>query len=68
MFCFVVALAIATVLQLYLGGDMMYEIRMRKPEPTVLPTEGIFNLSHHIGRVGEELAFDDAIGYTQHQN
>ena len=33
--------------------DMMYEMRTRKPEPTLLPstllpTEGIFNLPHHI--------------------
>ena len=23
---------------------MMYEMRMKKPEPTLLPTKGIFNL------------------------
>ena len=31
---------IATVFQLYHAGGMMYE--MRKPEPTLLPTNGIF--------------------------
>ena len=41
----------ATVFQLYHGGDMMYEMKRRKPEPTLLPTQGIFNLSHHIGMV-----------------
>ena len=33
-------------------------------EPTLLSTQGIFNLSHHIGMVWEELAFDDAVSYT----
>ena len=27
---------IATVLLLYLGSDLMYEMRRRKPEPTLL--------------------------------
>ena len=40
--------ATATVFQLYHGSDMMYE-RRRKPDPTLLPTEGIFNLPHQIG-------------------
>ena len=39
---------------------MMYEVRRKKHELALLPTQGIFNLSHHIGMVGEELAFDDA--------
>ena len=56
--------AIATVFQLYLGRDMMYEMRRRKPERTFLLTQGIFNLPHHIAMVGEELAFDDAVSYT----
>ena len=30
--------AIATVFQLYHGGDIMYEMRRRKPEPTLLST------------------------------
>ena len=42
--------AIATVFQLYRGYDMIYEMR-RKPEPTLLLTQGIFNLPHHIGMV-----------------
>ena len=47
---FVVVLAIARVFQLYLGGNTMYEMRRRKPdaEPTLLPTQRIFNLPHHI--------------------
>ena len=49
--------AVAMVFQLYDGGYMMYE--MRRPVPTLLPTQGIFNLPHHIGMVCEELAFDD---------
>ena len=46
----------------------MYEIRRRKPEPTFLLTHGIINLPHYTGRVREELAFDDAISYTQWAN
>ena len=49
---------------------MMYEMRRREPNHTVLPTQGIFNLPHHIylGIVWEELAFDDAVSYTQRGN
>ena len=43
--------AIATVFQLYHGGDMMYEIRRRKPKPTLLSTQEIFTLPCHIGMV-----------------
>ena len=51
-FCFVVLRhRLATVYQLYLGSDMMYEIRRRKPEPILLPTPGILNLPHHKGMV-----------------
>ena len=31
--------AIATVIPLFQGGDMMYEMRRRKSEPTLFPTE-----------------------------
>ena len=34
--------------KLYYGSDMIYEMRRRKPYPTLLPTQGIFNLQHHI--------------------
>ena len=34
-------------------------MRMRKLEPTLLPTQGSFNLPHHISMAWEELAFDD---------
>ena len=37
--------AIATVFQPYYGEDMMYDNRGRKPEPTHLQTQRIFNLS-----------------------
>ena len=49
---------------------MMYEMKRRKPEPTLLPTQGIFNLAHHIGMVPirEELAFADAVNYRQWGN
>ena len=39
---------ITTVFQLYQGGDMMYEMRRRKSETTLLPIQGIFNLPHRI--------------------
>ena len=45
---------------------MMYEMRKRKPELTLLPTQVIFNLPHHIDMVdGELVAVDDAVSYTQ---
>ena len=56
---------VATVFQLYHGGDIMYAMRRRKPVPTILLTQGIFNLLHHIGI---ELAFDDAVSYTRREN
>ena len=43
--------AIATVFQLHHRGDMMYEIRRRKLEPTLLLTQGILNPPHYIGMV-----------------
>ena len=46
----------ATAFQLYIGSDMMYEMRRRKPEPTVLLTQRIHNIPHHIGMVYQELA------------
>ena len=47
---------------------MMYEMRNRKPEPTLLLTQGMFSLTHSIGMVWEELAVDDAVSYTQRGN
>ena len=43
---------------------MMYEMRRRKRDPTLLQTQVIFNLPHHIGMAREELAFDGATSYT----
>ena len=40
---------------------MMCEMRRRKPKLTLLPTQGIFNVPHHIGMVCNKLAFDDAL-------
>ena len=58
---------IATVFKFDYGGDLMYEMSRRKPEPTLLPKQRIFNPppTHHIGMVWEELALDDAVSYTQ---
>ena len=47
--------AIVTVFQLYHAGDMMYDMTRRKPEPTLLLTQRIFNLPHHVGTEWEEL-------------
>ena len=45
---------------------MMYKMRRRKPELTLFPIDGIFDLPHHIGLViWEELAFDNAVSNTQ---
>ena len=49
--CLFLFYAIATVFLVYHGSDMMYEMRRRKPVPTLLLTQGIFNLPHHIGMV-----------------
>ena len=58
-------LAIPTVFQLDYGGDLIYEMRRGKHEPTFLLTQGIVKLRHHIGMIIEELAFHEAVGYTQ---
>ena len=42
--------AIAIVVQLYHGANMMHEMR-RKPEPTRFLTHEILNLPHHISLV-----------------
>ena len=39
----------------------------RKPEPTLLPTQWIFNFPHHIDMIWEQLASDDTVWYTQCQ-
>ena len=54
VFVFVVLLlfhAVATVFQLYVVSDMMYEMKRRETEPTLLMIYEIFNLPHHIGLV-----------------
>ena len=48
MFVYLLFYATTTVFQLFHGGNMMYEMR-RKPEPSLLPTMGIFNFPHQIG-------------------
>ena len=60
--------ALAIVFWLYLGGDVIYVITGGKPGRTLLSTQGIFNLSPHVGMVWEELVFDDAVSYTQKGN
>ena len=41
----------------------MYEMGSRKPEPTFLRTQGIFNPPppHHKDKIWKEVAFDDAV-------
>ena len=51
LICLLLFYAIATVFQLYHGGDMMYEMRRRKPELTRLQTQVIFNHLNHTGMV-----------------
>ena len=51
LFALLLFYTIATVLQLYLGGNMMYDMRRIKPKPTLLPTQRVFHLPHHIGMV-----------------
>ena len=63
LFVLLLLYAIATVFLLYHGNDMIHELRRRKPEPTILSMQGIFNLPHHM--IWEEVAFDDAVSYTQ---
>ena len=46
--CLLFCYTIVTVFQLYHGGDMMYEMRKKKPKPTLLLTRRIFNLPHYI--------------------
>ena len=43
---------------LYQAGDMMYEMRRRKPDSRV------FNFPQHIGMVWVQLTFDDTVSYT----
>ena len=38
---------------------MISEMRRRKFEPALLPTQRMFNLPYHLGMVWEELTFDD---------
>ena len=66
--CLLLFYAIARVFQLYYCRDVMYEMRRRKPEPILSPTQEICNLPHNIGMVWEELAFDDFVSYTQQGN
>ena len=62
-----ISLSIIVLCHANMGGDTMYEMRRRKPDPTLLLTQGTFSLAHHTGLVLEELAFDDALDlhYTQ---
>ena len=65
MLVFLSFYATVTIFQLYLGGDMMYEMQGRKSEPTLLLTQGIVKLPHHINTVRVELAFGDAVSYIR---
>ena len=47
---------------------MLYEMRRRKANPTLLPTQVIFSLRHPTCMVWKELAFDDAVSYAQRGN
>ena len=58
----------ARIFHLHHGSDMMYDMRRRKPEHTLLPTRRIFNLQQDIGMVQEELTFDDDVSHTDWEN
>ena len=49
---------------------MLYHVwdEKEKARAYTFTTQGIFNLPHHIGMVWQELAFDDAVSYTQQVN
>ena len=65
---YVLFYTITTVFQSYQGSDMLYEMRRRKADPTVIPTHEILNLPHHMGVMKAELAIDDAVGYVHQRN
>ena len=56
---------IATVFPLHHGSGMMKRREGDIPSIHIYPTQRIFNLPQHIGIVWKELAFDDAVIYTQ---
>ena len=63
MFLFIKLLmfyTIATVFQLYHCGDMTDEIRQRKLTPTLLLTQGIFNLPHDKAEKAQAYTFTDS--------
>ena len=51
-------------------NNLVFTIRWqlvdRKPEPTLLLTQGISNLTHHIDVAWEQLAFDDVVYTTMY--
>ena len=67
LFCFV-CLFIALRHSNGISGHMMYEMRRIDPKPTPWPTQGTFNLAHHIGMVWEELTLNDVVNYTKWGN
>ena len=50
-------------------NSLVFTIRQqlvdRKLEPTLIPTQGIFNIPHYVDMVWEQLAFDCAVSYAQ---
>ena len=56
--CFIVVLRHSNSISVI---SWQFEKKKKKPEPTILLTQGILNLSRHIGMVWEELPFDNAI-------
>ena len=52
MYSFVVVLHHSNIISVIShGGDMIYEMKRRKPEPTPYRLEGIINLPHHIAMI-----------------
>ena len=50
--------------RIILNFTIILQLVDRNPEPTLLLTQGIFNIPYHIDVVWEQLAFDDAVSYT----
>ena len=49
--CLLLFYTIAQVFQLHHGGDMMHEMRRRKPETAFLQTQGILNVTRKIDMI-----------------
>ena len=64
--CLLLFYAVATLFQLYHDSDIMYEMRQRKARVyTFTYSQDLSPPTPYKHRVCQELAFDDAVSYTQ---